>query len=489
MTPTRQPTVPSKKTIQESFHGASTRRAYTTYQKQFEMFLQTQKGGIDPTTSGTEECTDFFHYLYSQGKKARTIDLAKSALVAYFNARRVAPNPAQDTTARHYIVGLQKYNKQNNVDEEKKAHPLTVQELSTLVNALASLHPFLGSMLRFLLAVSFLGCFRMSEVLALRWNDVQIVSDQIGRYLSVRLRWHKKAGVEEDCQVYHLVDETSFPCLLVCGFHDDYTAKLRAYCVNLTSTAFVFPNVVMQHNGVPRVEWYHGLEQANLRKWLGDLVDATPNLPIGISLHSLRRGGSFYSVFESRERRFNFRELMAWCRWTDAKTCCEYLVTQSISNDIDPRNLLRTPKFQHSTQWPELGAVGLPFTVDAVGQALAKSLQEHTVGRHVPTKVRTQRPMDMYVAQKSIPTAHSAREAWQQWFVADPNIGLVCALKDYTKDMIKLDRKKYSERLTLAMAFSKFQTFDQFEAAYTGFTASYARILREVRLRKRSGTM
>ncbi|RLO06825.1 hypothetical protein DYB28_001688 [Aphanomyces astaci] len=259
--------------MQESFHGASTRRAYTTYQKQFEMFLQTKKGGIDPTMSGTEESTNFFHYLYSQGKKARTIDLAKSALVAYFNARRVAPNPAQDTTARHYIVGLQKYNKQNNVDEEKKAHPLTVQEL------------------RFLLAVSFLDCFRMSEVLALRWNDVQIVSDQIEGYLSVRLRWHKKAGVEEEFQVYHLVDFVPLPSRV--WLPRRLYAKLRACCVNLTSTAFEFPNVVMQQNGVPMVEWYSGLEQANLRKWLGDLVDATPDLPIGISLHSLRHRGRF----------------------------------------------------------------------------------------------------------------------------------------------------------------------------------------------------
>ena len=31
---------------------------------------------------------------------------------------------------------------------------------------------------------------------------------------------------------------------------------------------------------------------------------------------------------------------MAWCRWSDAKTCCEYLITRSISNEIDPSMLL-----------------------------------------------------------------------------------------------------------------------------------------------------
>ncbi len=92
MNPT-PPTVPSKKTIQDSFHGATTRRAYNTYQKQFEAFLKTHKSGIDPSTTGTEDCTDFFHHLYSQGKKARTIDLAKSALVTFFNARGVVPSP------------------------------------------------------------------------------------------------------------------------------------------------------------------------------------------------------------------------------------------------------------------------------------------------------------------------------------------------------------------------------------------------------------
>ncbi|ETV99611.1 hypothetical protein H310_08262 [Aphanomyces invadans] len=99
---------------------------------------------------------------------------------------------------------------------------------------------------------------------------------------------------------------------LLCGFIDEYTAKLRSICVNLSSSAFVFPNIIMQQNGAPKIEWYHGLEQTNLRKWLTELVQATPDLPIGITLHSLRRGGSFFRVFESRERRFNFRELMAW---------------------------------------------------------------------------------------------------------------------------------------------------------------------------------
>ncbi|ETV69612.1 hypothetical protein H257_14751 [Aphanomyces astaci] len=100
-----------------------------------------------------------------------------------------------------------------------------------------------------------------------------------------------------------------------------------------------------------------------------------------------------------------------------------------------------------------------------------------------------QSSMDQFVSQKSIPTARSALEAWQQWFVADPAIGLVCALKDYTKEMIRMDRKKYSERFTLATAFSKYQTFQQFDASYQGFTNSYAKVLHEVWRRKRLNIM
>ncbi|KAF0704738.1 hypothetical protein AaE_014784 [Aphanomyces astaci] len=182
------------------------------------------------------------------------------------------------------------------------------------------MHPFVGSLLPLLLAVGFLHCFRISEVLNLRFNDVQLVSEGSGRYLSVRLLWHKKANVEEDCQIYHLVDETTYPCLRVCTFHEEYLSTLRASGANLSSTAFVFSNFIFQHGSDPRVDWQRALEQKVLGKVLSDVVKMIPNLPIGISLHTLRRGGAFYWVFKSTERRFNFRELMAWCRLSDVNT-------------------------------------------------------------------------------------------------------------------------------------------------------------------------
>ncbi|ETV82532.1 hypothetical protein H257_05135 [Aphanomyces astaci] len=188
MPPKRSVVPASKQMIEDSFRGTSTRRAYDTYQQQFEAFLHAHKAGTALEAASTEDCTDFFQVLYTRGLTARTIDVAKSAFVAYFKSKRVSPNPAQDSISRQYIVGLQKFNKKNNVDEEKKAHPLTVHELSTLMNGLSGLHPFVGSLLRLLLPVAFLGCYRISEVLNLRRKDVQLVSDGSGRYLSVRLR-------------------------------------------------------------------------------------------------------------------------------------------------------------------------------------------------------------------------------------------------------------------------------------------------------------
>ncbi|CAK4082756.1 unnamed protein product, partial [Aphanomyces euteiches] len=98
---------PSKRTIEEAFHGASTKRTYSTYQKQFEQFLMSRFGEFLPSQITVDDCTDFFHHLYDQGKKSSTVDLAKAALVAYFNANKVTPNPAQDVVAKRYITGLQ----------------------------------------------------------------------------------------------------------------------------------------------------------------------------------------------------------------------------------------------------------------------------------------------------------------------------------------------------------------------------------------------
>ncbi|RHY75340.1 hypothetical protein DYB30_013197, partial [Aphanomyces astaci] len=134
--------VPSKATIQGSFRSKSTLRTYRTYQKQFAEYCK-QLPGVEPEAATPSVCTDFFHHLYSQGKTARTVDSAKTALVAFFHDLKVIPNPARDVESKQYVVGLQKYNKKNNIDDENKAHPLSVHELSCLVNSFSTSHLFL----------------------------------------------------------------------------------------------------------------------------------------------------------------------------------------------------------------------------------------------------------------------------------------------------------------------------------------------------------
>ncbi|RHZ19796.1 hypothetical protein DYB31_010363, partial [Aphanomyces astaci] len=231
--------IPTKEAIQDAFHGTSTRRPYSTYQRQFLEYFQHVNSGKDPCATTTGDCTDFLHHLYSLGRKARTIDCAKTAMVAFFKERFVEPNPAQATETKRYVVGLQKFNRQTNVDDEKKAHPLSAHELSLLMNSFGDLNPFVGTMFRFLFSC-YLGCFRISEVLALRWPDLARAQSEAGVHVSVRLRWHKKASVEQDCQIYNLVHEVTYPCLRVCGFYDDYLSMVKATMMNVADNAVVF---------------------------------------------------------------------------------------------------------------------------------------------------------------------------------------------------------------------------------------------------------
>ncbi|RHY83304.1 hypothetical protein DYB26_008752 [Aphanomyces astaci] len=494
--------LPTKETIQASFHGASTKRTYGTYQRQFETFFRSANPDKVPLQATTNDCTDFLHHLYSLGRKARTIDSAKTALVSYFKQRRIDPNPAQAMETKQYVVGLQKYNRQHNIDDEKKAHPFTVHELSLLVNSLAHLNPFMAVLLRFLLCACYLGCFRISEIFGLRWCDVALVDLPGGQFVSVRLRWHKKASVEKECQVYNLVDERAYPCLRVCGFYNDYVNAIGATLMNVTKDAFVFPQVTCLINGSVKINWAKAMEQDFLRKQINDLVESTPSLSVKISLHSMRRGGCFYRVFESPERKFNFRELMAWCRWEDTKTCCEYLMTKSLSDAIDPRHLLQTR--HRRPHGVNVEPTNVAEIVDQIAQYVLTHLQGDRTSSVLSSSPATpselsaivnkqpplaQRSIQDFVVPKIIPTARSAKDAWEQWFSVDHKNGRPCALKDYTKSMIKSDRKKYSERQTIATAFNKYQSYSHFEQAYAGYTNTYSNLLHEVRKRKRENTL
>ncbi|KAG9407425.1 hypothetical protein AC1031_002148 [Aphanomyces cochlioides] len=127
------------------------------------------------------------------------------------------------------------------------------------------------------------------------------------------------------------------------------------------------------------------------------------------------------------------------------------------------------------------------MTAEAIADFIIKSLQEQDalpVVKKLPT-ISKQTTLNSYVVPRTIPSAHSAQESWQQWFYADVANGRPCALKDFTKAMVKMDRKKYSERQTIATAFSKFQSFELFANAFAGHTETYTSLLKEVRKRKR----
>ncbi|CAK4166476.1 unnamed protein product [Aphanomyces euteiches] len=162
---------------------------------------------------------------------------------------------------------------------------------------------------------------------------------------------------------------------------------------------------------------------------------------------------------------------------------CEYLVTKSLSDEIDPRNLLSRPK---TTGFVLSAQKSCPVTAAAIADFVVKSLNEQdSIPRAKKPSCTKQTTLKSYVVPKTIPTARSAKEAWQQWFYADIQSGRPCALKDFTKAMIKIDRKKYSERQTLATAFSKFQSFELVVNAFAGHTETYTSLLKEVRKRKR----
>jgi hypothetical protein len=165
----------------------------------------------------------------------------------------------------------------------------------------------------------------------------------------------------------------------------------------------------------------------------------------------------------------------------DAKTCCEYLITQSISDGIDTRNLLRQPK--DSTSYSLCNS---ELSIDKLCDAIiARINNAATAAPPNQMKFLKQTTLDQHVTQVSIPTATSAKEAWNQWFTGDASKGLFQPLKKFTSDMIRIDRRKYSERQTLSHAFEKYGSYDAFESAYSGHVSSYTTILKEVRKRKR----
>ena len=139
--------------------------------------------------------------------------------------------------------------------------------------------------------------------------------------------------------------------------YSEYLKNVQATGHNINSGAYLFPKITIESNLTLTINWYKKVDNLAVQNQLKQIVQSHSDLNTGITLHSMRRGGSFFRVFESHQRKFNFRELMAWCRWEDAKTCCEYLITRDISDGIDPRNLMRIQTVNnYAIQFAESGS-------------------------------------------------------------------------------------------------------------------------------------
>ncbi|OQS01963.1 hypothetical protein THRCLA_21551 [Thraustotheca clavata] len=162
-------------------------------------------------------------------------------------------------------------------------------------------------MYRLLFSASFVGCFKHSELLNLRWGGVTLKDVNGIQCVSIRLRWHKKAHVGEESQIYNIPDEKCYTYLKVRGFYTDYLEEIKKWPPRCDSCHFVFPNARCHSNGLLVLDWNRGVDQRQVLNALKITVEETPGLPLGITLHSTRRGGSYYRVFESLDRKFTFR--------------------------------------------------------------------------------------------------------------------------------------------------------------------------------------
>ena len=166
------------------------------------------------------------------------------------------------------------------------------------MNSFTRHHYFLGAMFRFLFCGCYLGCFRISEMLNLRWDDVAMKKNEKGDSICIRLRWHKKANAESECQIYHLLDEISHPCLHVCSMHNHYMKYVEKACPKLDSKSYVFPSCILSNSktnhGKIKIDWHKAMDQKFVRDELKCIVEKNCELSSNISLHSMRRGGSFF---------------------------------------------------------------------------------------------------------------------------------------------------------------------------------------------------
>ncbi len=483
-------------TVQQVLDAAlaeSTHSAYNSYIRKFRLYC-IEKDYVDlDYDSLTKVIKDFMHTYTVAGYSAYTVDQIKSSLVYCYKILKISPNPAQDDVVKRYVLGLKKITKKTE-EESTKAYPISDKQIQFLLNGLAASHYLVQCYYRLLFCICYLGGFRIGEVLNIRWRDIGIHKsiDNV-EYISVRLSWHKKGSVEEESNVYNLYNERGYVFLSVVDFYKQYVAALNqvvGYRMDHVGYVFGLLNFNRQ-TGVPLLATFNKTNQNKVRQFMDKIVENENELPFGLTLHSFRRGGAFFRVFVSKYIRFDFRQIQSWCRWEDSRTMLGYLLDHRLAKDISPQDLLNPINSieNHNINANEIVEQILRAAKDrSSSQVLPYVSNElQNTSNQVRQPVAVQSSLSNFVNVKRVPTACNAKELWVQWYNGDPTKGLYQPLQSAdTRSWPLRDKKDYSPRRIIGKEFDKFQSYEDLELAYVGYSDGFVKFLDEVRRRNRN---
>jgi integrase len=336
---------PTIEEIIDSVLAPKTRSQYRTYINRYVDFCHRNNYDIDNPEYNdlVDYIAAYFHFLkIDMALGTGVISQAKSALVFLYKKKRRQPNPAQSTQAKDYVNGNIRRNKRLGLDVEKKAYPLKAAELNQILITMMYLPEFSRYYYSLMFVMCYLGCFRIGEVLNLRWQDVGLGRNTNGiEYVVVRLTWHKTAGTLSGSKIYKLYDEDGVAHLNIVQVFKNFKNFIEQSFTRIDQAGILFSTFKYDsNNGAVVINRYHKQQPPLIMSLLDELADRNCSIPEYISLHSFRRGGAAFRVFDSPFKKFDYNQLMAWCRWTNIPTMLSYLVSLKISEDIETTTLL-----------------------------------------------------------------------------------------------------------------------------------------------------
>ncbi len=477
-------------------HSNKTLSTYKTYIKQFNQFL-VQKSSSLETLSFPEKVLEVESFLYSKAVvgTSNAVDQARSSLVYYFNEKSEYDdqNPAKHSSIRKFVLGTRKRKRKFEHEEPEKAYPVGLSEMRELINQLENKHHYIRIYYTFLLILSFIGCFRISEVLALKWKDISLKLNEKGiEYIAVKLVWHKTATIAKDSSVFNLyqIDEP-FAIIEIFKLFKNNLQDLSIN--NINGQSFIFCNYMFDKHGSLNLSIFESISQQRVREYIADLTNMSSALPETINLHSFRRGGSSYRVFEAINH-FSINEICAWCRWENPKTLSEYLLTKQLVKGIiltDLLNPIRKGKSRNSDQNSILDK-DIELISEKVVQKLSKcvsfqNLSTTKIIQKIPEVSLTQSKLEGTLVISSLPKITSAKYLWDLWFYGDSKVGIMRPLKDFSNDAFQSRKAKqnFSEKRIICLEMEKYESYDSFYTNYKINVDAGFRSLRDIIRNKR----